>query len=177
MDLSNNDTEIPDDQLEEYMRYNWMRKILYADQRQKKNHMNKVHPWHIFLVKEFGPMCWTRTIFNLRLWNVEEIDSFSSSWKSSASKRRWSGSILANRKSSPGWFCVFSSLVWRGGRAQYKNRFQYCADSSGTILYFRGFLGHSGRNLIDFKLQENITGECKKSERFLRVHLSHRMCH
>ena len=28
--------------------------------------------------------CWTRRIFNLRLWNVEEIDSSSSSWKSTS---------------------------------------------------------------------------------------------
>ena len=27
--------------------------------------------------------------------------------------------------------------------------FQYCADSSSTILYFRALQGHSGRNLID----------------------------
>ena len=30
-----------------------------------------------------------------------------------------------------------------------KNRFQYCTDSSGEILYLRALQGHSGRNLID----------------------------
>ena len=30
-----------------------------------------------------------------------------------------------------------------------KRRFQYCTDSSGTIVYFRALQGHSGRNLID----------------------------
>ena len=36
-----------------------------------------------------------------------------------------------------------------GGGGGHKKRFQYCADSSsGTILYFRALLGHSGRNLI-----------------------------
>ena len=37
-----------------------------------------------------------------------------------------------------------------------KRRFQYCADDSGAIVYFRSFQGHSGRNLIDPSLQENV---------------------
>ena len=42
-----------------------------------------------------------------------------------------------------------------GGGGQ-KKRFQYCADSSGTILYLRALQGHSGRNLIDPSLQDNV---------------------
>ena len=42
-----------------------------------------------------------------------------------------------------------------GGGGQ-KKRFQYCSDSSGTILYLRAFQGHSGRNLIDSPLQDNV---------------------
>ena len=34
-----------------------------------------------------------------------------------------------------------------------KNRFQYCTDSSGTIVYLRALQGHSGRNLIHPLLQ------------------------
>ena len=37
-----------------------------------------------------------------------------------------------------------------------KKRFQYCTDSSGTIVYFRALQGHSGRNLIDLSLQGNV---------------------
>ena len=37
-----------------------------------------------------------------------------------------------------------------------KKRFQYCADSSGTILYLRALQGHSRRNLIDPSLQDNV---------------------
>ena len=37
-----------------------------------------------------------------------------------------------------------------------KKIFQYCADSSGTILYLRALQGHSGRNLIDPSLQDNV---------------------
>ena len=45
-------------------------------------------------------------------------------------------------------------LVRRGGD---KRRFQYCTDASGTIVYFRAVQGHSGRNLIDLQLQDNVT--------------------
>ena len=57
--------------------------------------------------------------------------------------------------------------------------FQYCTDPSGQeILYFRALQGHSGRNLIDPSLQDNvfITGQRINSEGFLRVHLSYLMC-
>ena len=37
-----------------------------------------------------------------------------------------------------------------------KRRFQYCTDDSGTIVYFRALQGHSGRNLIDPSLQDNV---------------------
>ena len=37
-----------------------------------------------------------------------------------------------------------------------KRRYQYCSDNSGTILYFRALLGHSGHNLIDPTLQDNV---------------------
>ena len=47
----------------------------------------------------------------------------------------------------------WKSAMTRGGG--HKKRFQYCADSSGTILYLRALQGHSGRNLIDPSLQDN----------------------
>ena len=37
-----------------------------------------------------------------------------------------------------------------------KRRFLYCTDDSGTIVYFRALQGHSGRNLIDPSLQDNV---------------------
>ena len=41
-----------------------------------------------------------------------------------------------------------------GGEA--KRRYQHCTDDSGTIVYFRALQGDSGRNLIDPSLQDNI---------------------
>ena len=41
-----------------------------------------------------------------------------------------------------------------GGGA--KRRYQYCSDASGTIVYFRALQGHSGSNLIDPLLQDDV---------------------
>ena len=46
-----------------------------------------------------------------------------------------------------------------GGGA--RRRYQYCTDASGTIIYFRALHGHSGRNLIDPSLQDNVTTQSK----------------
>ena len=37
-----------------------------------------------------------------------------------------------------------------------KRRYQYCSDDSGRILYLRALQGHSGSNLINPTLQENV---------------------
>ena len=37
-----------------------------------------------------------------------------------------------------------------------KRRYQYCSDDSETILYLRALQGHSGNNLVDPTLQDNV---------------------
>ena len=37
-----------------------------------------------------------------------------------------------------------------------KRRYQYCSDELGTIIYLRALQGHSGSNLIDPTLQDNV---------------------
>ena len=44
---------------------------------------------------------------------------------------------------------------WAAGGGA-KRRVQYCTDDSGTIIYFRALQGHSGSNLIDPSLQDNV---------------------
>ena len=46
--------------------------------------------------------------------------------------------------------------VFLAGGGGNKKRFQYCTESSGTIVYLRALQGHSGRNLIDPSLQDNV---------------------
>ena len=50
-------------------------------------------------------------------------------------------------------YCHHWSMAGRGGN---KNRYQFCTDSSGTILHLRALQGHSGRSLIDPILQDNV---------------------
>ena len=53
----------------------------------------------------------------------------------------------------------WSDSKWKeclaGGEGS-ERRFQYCTDSSGTIVYVRALQGHSGSNLIDLSLQDNV---------------------
>ena len=42
------------------------------------------------------------------------------------------------------------------GGGRNKKRYQYCNNVSGIIVYLRAFQGHSGRNLIDPSLQDNV---------------------
>ena len=72
-------------------------------------------------------------------------------------------------------FCHhWSDEKWNNSMAGggQKKRFQYCSDSSRTILCLQALQGHSGRSLIDPTLQDNVIN----SGRFLPVHLSCRMC-
>ena len=51
----------------------------------------------------------------------------------------------------------WSDSKWKtcmAGGGGNKKRYQYCADSSGTIVYLQALQGHSGRNLIDPSLQK-----------------------
>ena len=53
----------------------------------------------------------------------------------------------------------WSDEKWKknmAGGGGNKKRYQYCSDSSGVNLYFRALQGHSGRNLIDPSLQDNV---------------------
>ena len=52
-----------------------------------------------------------------------------------------------------------------------KKRYQYCFDLSGTILYLQTLQGHSGRNLIDPLLQDNVI-----IQRGLFLHIYHIGC-
>ena len=50
---------------------------------------------------------------------------------------------------------IVGNLVWQQEEAR-KRRYQYCSDNSGRILFLRALQGHSGNNLIDPTLQDNV---------------------
>ena len=70
-----------------------------------------------------------------------------------------SGELKEHLQSQLSQIPYWSDNRWKaclaaGGGA--KRRHQYCTDSSGIIVYLRALQGHSGRNLIDPSLQDNV---------------------
>ena len=62
----------------------------------------------------------------------------------------WNHSSQVQQWSDERW----KSCLAAGGGS--KRRYQYCSDNSGTILYLRALQGHSGHNLIDPTLHDNV---------------------
>ena len=58
--------------------------------------------------------------------------------------------VLSRHWSDEKW----KSTMAKGGGN--KKIFQYCTDRSGVILYLRVLPGHSGRNIVDPSLQDNV---------------------
>ena len=198
MDLNNNDTEIPEDQLEEHA----LQRILHADRRPKQNHKEENLP---ALSQEQFPK-------GKRIQLDAKDFVGRSKAKAKPQRRELAGSSsrivpmerrnwidIEPGKHSLSEYEVSKKVIhllrhsqqvhreddgavhfWRmkenlqnpfpqsihwsddrwkaclaaGGGA--KRRFQYCTDDSGTIIYFRALQGHSGRNLIDPSLQDNV---------------------
>ena len=166
MDLNNNDTEIPEDQLEEHAlqldakdfvgrskakakpqrrepagssskiismeRRNWIDiepgKHFLSEYEVSK----KVIIFFFVTHRKYIEKTMERFIFWRIKENLQNPFPQSIHW----SDDRWKACLAA------------------GGGA--KRRFLYCTDDSGIIIYFRALQGHSGRNLIDPSLQDNV---------------------
>ena len=88
--------------------------------------------------------------YSLIAYPVSKTTEYSSSSWSSTSRRWWSDWVLEITGVSSERSCAFSTLVWCKVE-------EYCTDPSGPeILYLRALQGHSGRNLIDPSLQDNL---------------------
>ena len=141
-----------------------MRRILHADQRLKQNHKDAIlpaHPQELYLLgKELGPILNHKTSLSdysvsKKLINLlrhgslpRENDGAIEFWRIKDYLQKYF--LYCLRWSDEKWK---SSMARGGGN---KKRFQYCTGSSGTILYLRALQGHSGRNLIDPSLQDNV---------------------
>ena len=124
--------------------------------------------------------CWTRRIVNLQLWSVEEINSSSSSWKTSTSRRWWSGSILENQRRSSETFPALSSLVWREMEEEHGRRRRRKQEKIPVLCWFvKSNLvpQSSSRSFRKQSYWSYSTRQCCYSERLLLPeHLSCRMC-
>ena len=96
------------------------------------------------------------------LESLEESHQSSSTQSDVTSRRRWSNPVLQRKfhlRNHHSRIQNWSDDRWKaclaaGGGS--KRRYQYCSDNSGTILYLRALQGHSGSNLIDPTLQDNV---------------------
>ena len=105
--------------------------------------------------------CWTKRIFNLRLWSVEELDSSSSSWKST-SRKWWSNWILENQRHSVKKVCTVIIGLTTSGRKPWqeeeesRKKFSKVQIFPEKFFIFEFFRVISGHNLIDLSLQDNV---------------------
>ena len=165
MDLNNNDTEIPEEQLEEY--------ALQLDAKDFACRSKaKAKP------QRRGPAGSSPRIVSMERRNWIDIEPGKHSLSEyEVSKKvihllRHSQKVHREEDGAVHFWRIKENLQnpfpqsihwsddrWKaclaaGGGA--KRRFQYCTDDSGTIVYFRALQGHSGRNLIDPSLQDNV---------------------
>ena len=50
---------------------------------------------------------------------------------------------------------IYLEKIWQK-EEETRKHFNICTDPSGEILYLRALQGHSGRNIIDPSLQDNV---------------------
>ena len=147
-DLSNKEDDDNEQETSEMQFDNFALKLNagdFASQRPKQNHKDVLlpaRPQELYpSVKEIGLMLSQKIIH-------QSITQCQNNWvlffrhghlprEDDSSKRSW----------------TISTLVWWKGN---KKRFWYCTDDSGIIVYLRALQGHSGRNLVDPSLQDNV---------------------
>ena len=142
-----------------------MQVILQADQRPKQNHKDAIlpaHPLELYLLgKEFGLMLNHKNIRSpiiqcRRNWSIFFVmEVYFETMMEQIEFWRIKGClqdhlVFYQTNDDEKWK---SSIAGGGG---HKKIFQYCTDSSGTVVYFRALQGHSGRNLIDLSLQDSV---------------------
>ena len=140
-------------------------KDLQPDQRQKQNHKEE----NLLIYRSIIPM-------NERKWiDIEPGDSSLSAYEVSKKVinilRRSQTIQRENDGAVQFWRIKFylrnqfpQNQYWSDDRWKAclaagggsKRRYQYCTGISGTIVYLRALQGHSGRNIIDPSLQDNV---------------------
>ena len=164
MDLNNNDTEILEDQLEEYaLKLDAKDFACRSKAKAKPQRSEPVDSPSI-------------TPMNERKWiDIEPGNSSLSAYEVSKKvmyllrhsqkvHREEDGALHFWRTKGNFQNPFPQSVHWSDGRwtaclaagGGAKRRLQCCIDDSGTMVHFRALQGHSGRNLIDPSLQDNV---------------------
>ena len=162
MDSNNNDTEIPEDQLEDQALKLDAKDFGCRSKAKAKPHRREPAGSSPRIV----PM-------NRRNWiDIEPGNSSLSAYELSINLLRHSQTVQREEDGAVQFWRIENYLQNQLPQTQYwsddrwkvclaagggaKRRFQYCTDDSGIIIYFRALQGHSGRNLIDPSLQDNV---------------------
>ena len=164
MNLNNNETEIPEVQLEEYA-FKLDAKDFACRSKAKAKPQRREPAGSSPVVVSIGKRTWTDIepgTFFLRLWSIEESNVSSSSFTKCIEKKMEqfiSGESKKIFRISSHTLLIGLTVngkyAWQE-EEEVRKEFRYCTDDSGTIVYFRALQGHSGRNLIDPSLQDNV---------------------
>ena len=178
MDSNNNDTQVPEDQLEEQALQLNVKDFAYGSKAKAKPQRRE-------------PAGYSPSIIPMKARNWIDIEPGNHSLSLSAyevSKKvihllRHSQKVQREEDGAVQFWRIKEHLQsqfpqvpcwsddrWKaclsaGGGAI--RRYQYCTDDSGIIVYLRALQGHSGRNLIDPSLQDNVVIQ---SEFFQYIH-------
>ena len=165
MDSNNNDTEIPEDQPEEQALQLNVKDFAYRSKakakpqrREPANYLSSIIPMNARNWIDIEPGNHSLSAYEVSKKVIHLLRH------SQQVQREEDGAVhfwrikenLQNQfPQIPHW----SDNRWKaclaaGGGA--KRRYQYCTDDSGIIVYLRALQGHSGRNLIDLSLQDNV---------------------
>ena len=134
MDLNNNDTEIPEDQLEEHA-LQLDAKDFVGRSRAKAKPQRREPAGSSSRIVPMERRNWTRETFSLRVWGFEESDSSSSSFTESTSRRWWSGSFLEDKRKI---FRIYSHNLFIGltidGKHVWQQEEEQKGDSSTVLM-------------------------------------------
>ena len=175
--VMNYDTEIPEEQLEEYA-LQLDAKDFACRSKAKAKPQKKRTCWLSTKNRSHGKeeldRYWTREIFSLRIRRIEESNSSSSSFTESTSRRRWSGSFLQKKGKSSESMPTIYSLVWRSMVSMFGSKRRRKKEIPVLYWCFRNnCLFPSSRTQSYWSF---ITGQCGNSEQLLPVHIPCRMC-
>ena len=165
MNLNNNDTEIPQDQLEEHALQ--LNAKDFACQAKAKTKPQRIEPAgsspRIVLIERRNWIDFEPGKHSLSEYEVSKkvIHLLRHSQKV---HREENGAVhfwwIKENLQSPFPHSIhWSDDRWKvclAARGGAKRRFQFCTDDSRTIVYFRALQGHSGHNLIYLSLQDIV---------------------
>ena len=180
MDSNNNDTEVPEDSLEEYA-FKLDATDFACRSKAKAKPQRREPAGSSPRTVPIGRRTWTDVEpgeYSLSDYEVSKKVTFLLR-HSQQVQREEDGAIhfwrikenLQNQfPHSPHWsYSKWKVCLAGGGK---KRKYQHCTDVSGIIIYLRALQGHSRRNLIDPLSQDNVVIQSNS----LPVHLPYWMC-